>query len=228
MNRLSAPNRWAGLTVLLASGAATLACGVPEIPEIPGLENLPQTAEAIGTEAAVALPTLQYELTRLSEQVTENAPIYYGTMTAIVATARASGNSGLEETVEAGATEFVATPTPDASLPVYGTFDGLETTHVARFSIGQAQSSRINTVFEAHNWLVDLEAGQTVTINISALDGGDFRAVLLDPTGTTLTTEDDTVGLDPSITWTAAEAGAYTIRIDAWTPGAYTINASNG
>ena len=56
-------------------------------------EALP-TIEAAATGLGETLPTVQAEMTRIAQLVTENAPAYQGTMTAIVATADALAGVG--------------------------------------------------------------------------------------------------------------------------------------
>ncbi len=94
---------------------------------------------------------------------------------------------------------------------------------------GPAIRDRIDGLFEAHNWVFDAAEGQTVTIDVEAIGETDPRLRLLDPDGSLLAEDDDSgydygMGVwDATLRYTVSRAGTYTMRIDVFTGGDFTI-----
>jgi hypothetical protein len=109
--------------------------------------------------------------------------------------------------------------------PVYDGGDGLSTTLVQTIDLGQTQQARLDDVFDAHNWQFDGSAGQSVTIQVNSLEGSDPQAKLIDPRGQVIAQDDDNGGgHDALIVTTLPSDGVYTVRVDMWTIGPYSIS----
>ena len=104
--------------------------------------------------------------------------------------------------------------------------DGFDTTGGGTLTVGGGSGSgQLNSLIEAHNWTFEGVSGQTVTINVYGQGGTDPRATLLDPRGSVLTQDDDGGNnYDSLIYYTLPETGTYTIRIDVYTTGPYTVS----
>lgn len=104
--------------------------------------------------------------------------------------------------------------------------DGLDTTGGGTLTVGGgAESETLNDLFEAHNWTFDGQAGQTVTIQVIAQGETDPRAKLLDPDGDLIVEDDDGGGgYNSLIVATLPETGTYTVRVDVFTEGTYSIS----
>lgn len=172
---------------------AALACTCGPLSALTGAQA---TLEAAATQIGEGLPTLE-------AQLTQQGPITVPTIE------QAPPPSG----------ERI-----DPNLPVFTADDGYETTLVQRLDFGETGSATFTDLFEAHNWLFEGEAGRTVEIVISGgAEGTDTRAKLLDPNGEVLVEEDDTRDYDPWIVYTLPADGLYTVRMDTWDEGPYTI-----
>ncbi len=94
---------------------------------------------------------------------------------------------------------------------------------------GPAVQDRIDGLFEAHNWVFEATAGQTVTIDVEAIGDTDPRLRLLDPDGSLLAEDDDSgydygMGIwDATLVYTFSRDGVYTLRIDVFIGGDFTI-----
>ncbi len=136
-----------------------------------------------------------------------------------------------EPVVEEEATE-IPTEAPPAEvaeeLPVYDLDDGYETTLVELIDLDTQVSGTFEDVFEAHNWLFEGTAGQTIQIAATGGDEVDTRIRLIDPNGDLLAEEDDTVGSDPLISITLPVDGLYTARVDTWSTGTYSLIVTEG
>ncbi len=103
--------------------------------------------------------------------------------------------------------------------------DGLDTTGGGSLSVGSSAQGTLDSLFEAHNWTFQGQAGQTVTIRVNGAGDTDPRAKLLDANGNVLAEDDDGGGgWNSLIVATLPAAGAYTVRVDVFTGGTYTIS----
>lgn len=181
---------------IAALALAALACTCGPLSALTGAQA---TLEAAATQIGEGLPTLEAALT-------QQGP-------------------GIMPTVEEA-------PPPsgeriDPSLPVFTADDGYETTLVQRIAFSQPASATFTDLFEAHNWLFEGQAGQEVEIAVSGgAEGTDTRAKLLDPNGGVLAEEDDTNNYDPWISTVLPADGLYTVRVDSWDAGSYTITVT--
>jgi hypothetical protein len=106
----------------------------------------------------------------------------------------------------------------------YDAGDGLETTKVDTISVGDSKSDNIGGIFEAHNYTFSGTAGQTVTIAVTGVGDTDPRVYLIDPSGNKIAEDDDGGGgYNASLTFTLPSTGTYTIRVDVFTAGAFTL-----
>jgi hypothetical protein len=119
----------------------------------------------------------------------------------------------------------IVTPETPPDAPIYDGGDGYQTSAVYTLEIGGIGSDTLDTLSEAHNWLFEGQEGQTVNITVSGQGISDPRARLLDPQGNVIAEDDDSgEGLDAFISHTLAESGLYTIRIDVFQVGPYSIS----
>jgi hypothetical protein len=108
---------------------------------------------------------------------------------------------------------------------VYDGGDGYNTTLVQTISLGQTQQARLDDLFDAHNWQFEGTAGQSVTIRVNALENSDPQAKLIDPRGQVIAQDDDGGGgFNAQIVTTLPSDGTYTIRVDMWTAGPYSVS----
>jgi hypothetical protein len=131
--------------------------------------------------------------------------------------------------VEAAPTEVPPTEVPpvkEEELPVYDLDDGYDTTIVQRIYLDTPVTATFESVFDAHNWLFEGTAGQVVRIAVEGNNLIDARSRLIDPLGYLLIEEDDTDGTDPIIIYTLPEDGLYTIRVDTYLSGDYTLTVT--
>jgi hypothetical protein len=108
---------------------------------------------------------------------------------------------------------------------------GLESTTMGTVQLDQPVRGELNTLSEAHDWTFAGQAGQVVTIRVEAADGHDTdpRVNLLSPSGEFLIAADDTEGYNAVISgYELPETGAYTIKVDVFTEGAYAILVTDG
>ncbi len=185
-----------GMAGIGALMLAALACTCGPLSTLTGARA---TLEAAATEIGQGLPTLE-------AQLTQQGPVVVPTLE------QAPPPSG----------ERI-----DPSLPVFTADDGYETTLVQRLNFGETGSATFSDLFEAHNWLFEGQAGRTVEIVINGgTEGTDTHAKLLDPNGQVLTEEDDTREYNPWIVYTLPADGLYTVRVDTWDEGSYTITVN--
>jgi hypothetical protein len=106
----------------------------------------------------------------------------------------------------------------------YDAGDGLDTTKVDTISVGESKSDSLGGIFEAHNYTFEGTAGQTVTITATAVGDTDPRVYLIDPSGNKIAEDDDGGGgYNASLTFTLPSTGTYTIRVDVFTAGDFTL-----
>lgn len=114
-------------------------------------------------------------------------------------------------------------PTTTGGAPTFDGGDGYDTEFVRDIQPGSPQTATITDVFSAQNFVFQGQSGQQVTIASVGTDGTDTRLKLIDPSGNVFREEDDTNGLDPQLTVTLNATGWWTIRIDAFSTGDYTL-----
>jgi len=131
--------------------------------------------------------------------------------------------SGLTSAITAENTAVTSEALADA--PIYDGGDGYYTSAVNMLEIGGWGSETLDTLSEAHNWLFEGQEGQNVTISVSGQGVSDPRIRLLDPQGN-LVAEDDDSGqdLDAYLNYTLEKSGLYTIRVDVFQEGPYSIS----
>lgn len=112
-------------------------------------------------------------------------------------------------------------PAP-ASAPTYDGGDGYTTGFVREIQVGGSEAGNIDDVFTAHNYVFQGTAGQTITASVTG--AADTRIKIIDPNGVVVAEVDDTNGLDPEATFSVTSNGWWTIRVDAFSEGAYTIS----
>ncbi len=199
---------------LFALLLAALACTCGPLSQIQGTAA---TAGALATEVNEGMPTFQAQATELVAEATNLAP----TLNAQLTQAAEGGDiGGLELPGGEG--------TAQSPLgPVYDGGDGLTTILVESISIGESKTGQIDGIFDAQNWLFQGTSGQSVTIRVQAIGDTDPRAYLIDPSGNVLAEDDDSGGgaggYDAQITFTLPADGTYTVRVDVFSGGQYTI-----
>jgi hypothetical protein len=223
--RLSAPLIVAGLTIFVA----VLACGPAA--NLGGVEG---TVDAAATVASEQLPTLEAQFTQFAADLTQNAPALGGSATAVEATIDAMGGGEISpDDVLTAAAGSAAPPTgsggnqppPGSDQTVFDGGDGYDTVAVQTISVGQTVSGTISAVFDAHNWLFEGTAGQTVTIRVTATGGSDPIFMLINPDGVVIGQDDDSGGgFDALLTITLTQSGTHTIRVKSWAVGGYSLS----
>jgi hypothetical protein len=124
---------------------------------------------------------------------------------------------------EAGYSRVKPTPTP-AATPAYDGGDNLRTANTETLSLGTSGNGELTSTQQADNWLFEGWSGQSVAIQVISQGECDPRARLIDPHGNVIAEDDDGGGgFNALITLNLPLTGIYTVRVDAYTPGAYTI-----
>jgi len=102
--------------------------------------------------------------------------------------------------------------------------DNYDTTLEQNTWVGGTGSGRIGSLSEAHNWYFSGQAGQTVQITVTGDGSSDPQFKLIAPSGSLVGSDDDSGGNSGAyLSVTLPETGTYTVRIDMWTPGGYTL-----
>ena len=102
--------------------------------------------------------------------------------------------------------------------------DGLSTVGGGSITVGGSQTGSLSSIFDASNWTFQGTAGQTVTIAADGQGDCDPRVKLIDPSGNVIGEDDDSGGgHNALLTATLPSAGQYTIRVDVFTEGTYTL-----
>jgi hypothetical protein len=224
----------AGIALLLAG----LACTCMPLSTVDLLGENPEVPEqsdglTLAAQLTEIVPTIEAEATSFFGEATQHAPDLDATMTAVVATADALGDtSELQATLDVQLTAFAATV--DAALEgedfeIPDTLDDLPVTGGGTLTIGgEPEAATLDSIFEAHDWTFDGEAGQSVTIDVMAQGDTDPRARLIDPSGDLLVEDDDGGdGYNARIVTTLPETGTYTVRVDVFTVGTYSIQITS-
>jgi hypothetical protein len=163
------------------------------------------------------LPTLQAQLTSYAAEVTGNAPTVNAIMT-LVAT-----GGPITPIPEAG------TPTPTGIAPTGGIVafdggDGYKTSQEMTITMGQTVTGTLPTAIEAHNWEFQGTAGQKIVITVLGSGLTDPRVKLLDEQGFVLADDDDSLAYsNAQIVYILTATGTYTIRVDTWGGGDYSL-----
>jgi serine/threonine-protein kinase len=104
---------------------------------------------------------------------------------------------------------------------------GLRSSNQGTLSPGNPASASLNTIFEAHDWSFEGQAGQVVTISATAAPGAetDPRINLLAPDGSWLIADDDGGdGLNSLIAnFELPVDGTYTVKVDVFELGEYVL-----
>lgn len=105
--------------------------------------------------------------------------------------------------------------------------DGHETIYSARIYAGQSWSQTINGLFDAHNWVYEGTAGETITIRVAGTGDCDPEVYVYDPGGSEIAHDDDSGGgYNAQLTVRLPSSGSYTFRVRVWTTGTYTISVN--
>jgi hypothetical protein len=115
-------------------------------------------------------------------------------------------------------------------LPVFSDFSVEEVTKVTQMNIGDTVLDGESDIFNAHNWLFNGNAGQVVTITVQGVGGADPQILVFGPTGTILVTDLNNTGGDGAETAVVSltDAGLYTVRVEFWTGGSYSLSVVEG
>lgn len=100
-------------------------------------------------------------------------------------------------------------------------------THGTTFTLGGGQYEAVADA-GMRLWRFEAQAGQSVTIGVEALEGGDPTLSLLNGRLEVISTNDDFNGFNPEITYQVIEDGLYIIGVD-WLgePGAYVLRVAS-
>ena len=106
--------------------------------------------------------------------------------------------------------------------------DSLETIQTSPVAIGDFMHDTISDDVSAHNWELTLAEDEFVIVGVLASGGSDPRLRVYDPNGELIAEHDDIDDLEgdysAELNFRAPTAGAYTLRIDMWTPGDYVLS----
>lgn len=113
----------------------------------------------------------------------------------------------------------------DYDGPIFDGGDGYNTT-LAQWYTGPT-SGTFSSLLDAHNYVFEAQAGDSVIIEVTGENETDTRVKLIDPEGNVLAEEDDTHDRDPYVVMDSLPAsGVYTARVDTWDEGSYEITIS--
>ncbi len=102
--------------------------------------------------------------------------------------------------------------------------DFYDTTYTGNIGLGQSQQQTLEGAFDAHTWLFEGSAGQSITISVAGVGDMDPEVYLYDSGGNVLGYDDDGGGgHDALLTHTLPAGGTYVIRVHPWQVGTYTI-----
>jgi hypothetical protein len=106
-----------------------------------------------------------------------------------------------------------------------GSGDWFDTTGGGTISFGQSVTEQIYSDVEAHDWTFEGTQGDQVEIWVVGDGASDPRARLIGPNDNLIARDDDGGGdLDSYISASLPRTGTYTIRIDMFEPGSYTLS----
>jgi len=105
-----------------------------------------------------------------------------------------------------------------------GAGDALDTTGGGTVGIGESVTGEIADSSQAHDWFFEGVQGQFVLINVYGDGESDPRARLITPGDEVLVRDDDGgEGFDVYMSATLPADGTYTIRVDMFGGGTYTL-----
>lgn len=105
-----------------------------------------------------------------------------------------------------------------------GAGDSLATTGGGTVSVGESVTGEIADSSQAHDWQFEGTEGQFVVVNVYGDGESDPRARLVTPDGKVLVRNDDGgEGFDVYISATLPADGTYTVRVDMFGGGTYTL-----
>ena len=100
--------------------------------------------------------------------------------------------------------------------------------HRGSITFGAEVTDDLTGLFEPHDWTLSGEAGQQVTIRCAPRSGAptDPYLELISPGGQVLAQDDDGGGGKAALIsgYTLPASGTYTIRVDVWATGPYTLS----
>ncbi len=210
----------AAAAAIFALMLAALACTCGPLAGLGPLREAVETGATLGAAQATIGsvmeeygPTLEAQMTEFGPTLvagaTQHGPELQTLEAAALATAAAMQQSGL----------------PGLPPNMLDGGDGLATTGGGTIALGGSVTGTLGTLFEAHNWVFEGQAGQTVTIRVNAVGDTDPRVKLLDPSGSVIAEDDDSGGgLNARLTAVLPLGGTYTIRVDVYVPGEYTAS----
>ncbi|NDJ33528.1 MAG: hypothetical protein GYB64_02595 [Chloroflexi bacterium] len=107
--------------------------------------------------------------------------------------------------------------------------DAHRTVYEAIIERGQTTSSEINGLYDAHNYLLTVEAPDTIVVTVSGVDGANPEVYLYAADGETILGYDDDSagGQDAQLTGELPIAGTYIIRVRMWEPGSYVLRVES-
>lgn len=88
---------------------------------------------------------------------------------------------------------------------------------------GETQTATLDTLIEAHDWTFEGYAGDLFTVVVEGDDWVDPRATLLSPEGELLGFTNENDGPDEILSYELPADGIYTVRVDVFRVGTYTI-----
>ena len=118
-------------------------------------------------------------------------------------------------------------PLGKSHLSTYDGGDGLATVGGGTITPGSQQTGTLESLFEAHNWSFNGQEGQQVTIWAKGHGAANPRIKLIDPDGVVVAQDNDSGGgprgTDALLVVTLRTSGSYTIRVDMFDTGQYTL-----
>src|SRR5574341_771201 len=118
-------------------------------------------------------------------------------------------------------------PLGKSQLSAYDGGDGLATVGGGTITPGSQQTGTLESLFEAHNWSFNGQEGQEVTIWAKGHGAANPRIKLIDPDGAVVAQDNDSGGgprgTDALLVVTLRASGSYTIRVDMFDTGQYTL-----
>jgi hypothetical protein len=119
--------------------------------------------------------------------------------------------------------------TPITGLEDGAFLDQYPTSHEEEIALGGAAREEMTGTFEAHNWVFEGSAGETVQIEVLGDGLSDPRFRLYGPDLQIVAEADDSEGsVNAEAEVTLPRTGRYIIRVDMWAPGTYTIRLKPG
>lgn len=100
----------------------------------------------------------------------------------------------------------------------------LDVTGGGALSSGESRTATLDSLAEAHDWTFEGQAGGQASIVVEGGDWVDPRVTLLGPDGEILAVANENDGPDEILSFTLPASGAYTIRVDVFRVGTYTIS----